>query len=235
MKPRLGCIALSVALVGSGCAVHQGPGSGGGSAYTPVIDLQGADQSRYSSDLTACRSLAQQAEAAAVQNAVGAALFAGALSAAISPRGYRTDMANYGGTIAGAQSFNNTSAAAKQMVINCMAGRGYRTLEVTLPAQAYSSQVARQIEPTAPALSATPSIPAPLIGTPTRAATAPEPRIGPDSRLVEAMTEAKACNPRPIAILVGQALASQSNYTVACTSGDSLLVRCEYGTCRALR
>lgn len=62
-----------------------------------------------------------------------------------------------------------------------------------------------------------------------------EPRIGPDSRLVERLPAVLACNSRPIAVLVGQALASQSNYSVACAGGDTMMVRCEYGTCRVMQ
>lgn len=74
-----------------------------------------------------------------------------------------------------------------------------------------------------------------VVGQESTAPRAPEARIGPDSRTVERMPEALRCNPRPLAVLVGQAMASQSTYSVACTGGDSLLVRCEYGACRVLR
>jgi hypothetical protein len=75
----------------------------------------------------------------------------------------------------------------------------------------------------------------PAVGQETAPARAAEPRIGPDSRAVERMPEVLRCNPKPVAVLVGQALASQATYSVTCTGGDSLLARCEYGTCRVLR
>lgn len=64
---------------------------------------------------------------------------------------------------------------------------------------------------------------------------APEPRTGPDSRIVERLPEVLACNREPTALLVGDALTSLAVYSVKCTTGETITARCEYGTCRVLR
>lgn len=51
---------------------------------------------------------------------------------------------------------------------------------------------------------------------------------------VERMREALACSSAPRATLLGKS-AGAENYTVACTNGDSLAVRCEFGSCRVLQ
>jgi hypothetical protein len=79
------------------------------------------------------------------------------------------------------------------------------------------------------------ALPAPLAaGTPVpRAPAAPVP-VGEDSFTVERMTEIKACNPEPRAQLTAKA-PGVATYSVACSTGDFLTVRCEFGNCRVLR
>ncbi|MEY5097868.1 MAG: hypothetical protein RJA36_587 [Pseudomonadota bacterium] len=59
-------------------------------------------------------------------------------------------------------------------------------------------------------------------------------RVAFGRRLADAR-RAKQLTQDDIAVLVGQALASQSNYSVACAGGDTMMVRCEYGTCRVMQ
>ncbi len=253
---HLPTVAAAVALALSGCATAPNqPGSGGASGYTPVIDLQGVDMGRYEADLGACRRLAQHGDPN-MERLLGAVIVGSLVGAALSPRGYRTDMADYGGRVAGMQQLGGDANRAKAMMINCMAGRGYRTLEVTLPpAMQYAGPSPYQAPlpvavatPPAPIQAAAPAPTlapapvaayvapvAPVVGAATAIVRPTEPRIGPDSRIVERLPAVLACNSRPIAVLVGQALASQSNYSVACAGGDTMMVRCEYGTCRVMQ
>lgn len=58
--------------------------------------------------------------------------------------------------------------------------------------------------------------------------------IGQDSYNVERMPDVRACNPSPRAALSSRGPGFE-NYTVACTSGDVLVVRCDLGNCRVLK
>lgn len=58
--------------------------------------------------------------------------------------------------------------------------------------------------------------------------------IGQESHQVERMLEVKACNAAPVAALVGKG-PGQETYSIACTNGETLAVRCEFGACRVLR
>jgi len=63
---------------------------------------------------------------------------------------------------------------------------------------------------------------------------APVPVATRDRFGAERLAKDRACNPEPQATLVAKGPGYES-YAVACTNGDSLAIRCEYGNCRALR
>lgn len=58
--------------------------------------------------------------------------------------------------------------------------------------------------------------------------------VGQESYQVERMLSVKACNAQPRALLTNKGPGFET-YTVACSAGDSLTVRCEVGACRVLR
>ena len=58
--------------------------------------------------------------------------------------------------------------------------------------------------------------------------------IGEDARTVERLPDVLACNPQPRSVLQKK-LPGAALYTVACSNGDVLSVRCEFGNCRILK
>jgi len=60
------------------------------------------------------------------------------------------------------------------------------------------------------------------------------PPIGEDTFAAERLAEAKQCNPAPRAVLSAKGAGFEA-YTMACTDGNALSIRCEFGNCRVLR
>ena len=93
-----------------------------------------------------------------------------------------------------------------------------------------STEASSPVPPTArPALAAPPSAPA----ANTIPAT-PVADIGNDSWAAERLSAVKACHPAPKAKLSAKGPGFET-YTVGCSIGDVLLVRCEMGNCRVMR
>lgn len=59
-------------------------------------------------------------------------------------------------------------------------------------------------------------------------------KVGRYSYSVEQLPDVRACNPYPVASLNAQGAGFES-FTVACTNGDAVSVRCEGGGCRVLK
>lgn len=125
--------AITSSLVG--CASNPNAvGSGYGAGYTPVID--GPQDSNYWANLGECRNLASQVQrnresevaGQAVAGAVAGALIGGLLGG----KGYRNETSAYvakaGAVTGGAQALGSAAQGGKQVIINCMIGRGYRVL-----------------------------------------------------------------------------------------------------------
>lgn len=122
---RVGLVAAILAL--AGCA----------QSYTPVVDTRGHDSARYSADLTECRQYAEQvspvgdaAVGAVGGAAAGAALGAitGALVGGVGAGEAAAFGAATGGAVGlGAGAWHGT-AEQRQIVDNCMRGRGYNVL-----------------------------------------------------------------------------------------------------------
>ncbi|MBX6322470.1 MAG: glycine zipper family protein [Rhodospirillaceae bacterium] len=120
---RLIPLTLTLGLVG--CA-HS---------YEPMIDTRGVDPARYQADLTECRTYAEQvspAEEAAGGAAAGAVLGAalGAIAGAFSGSpGTGAGMgAALGGTSGVASGAASGVAGQKEVIRNCLRGRGYSVL-----------------------------------------------------------------------------------------------------------
>lgn len=58
--------------------------------------------------------------------------------------------------------------------------------------------------------------------------------LGRDAYNAGKLAAQQACSAQPRPALVGRGPGFES-YTVECTSGDTLMIRCEFGNCRALR
>jgi hypothetical protein len=87
------------------------------------------------------------------------------------------------------------------------------------------ASVACVAKPSAPARPSAPAI----------AATPSEARIaGADTLQAESYARAQGCSATPRAALIAKGPGYET-YSLACNSGDTIMVRCEYGNCRALR
>lgn len=92
-------------------------------------------------------------------------------------------------------------------------------------------------------LSSAPRAPSsqPAIGGPAAPAVPPirqqdGPRaVGQESYQVARMPEVKACHPNPEPVLVSKSGAARETYAVACSSGSTITVSCEWGACRVAR
>ena len=122
--------AASILLVA--CAAPNTPGQGSGAGYTPVVDMQGVDQAQYANDLAACRQYAEQADPIK-QMAIGSiagAIIGAALASQSGLRGRDVDsVAAFGSTAGLSAAAGKGVATQERIMINCMAGRGYRTLD----------------------------------------------------------------------------------------------------------
>ena len=252
---------VAVAMFVSGCASgpRGSPGSGWGSEYVPIIDIQGVDQAKYGVDLAECRTYAHSIDAgsSAAGGAVASALFGAALAAALGGRKGDVLAVARGSALTGAaEGAGAAGATQKRLILNCLVGRGYRPLEVTLP-MAYApppQQIAVATPPVqyAPppqqpttAASPTPATPQPTIATVAANASPPQQaiqativagagQVGQDSYNVERLPEIRACNPQARAGLAAKG-AGFETYSVPCANGDLLMVRCEFGNCRVLK
>jgi hypothetical protein len=104
-------------------------------SYEPIVDTQGVDPAQYEADLADCRAYAEQVDPAAeagtgalIGGAIGAALgaIAGAFSGdAGSGAAVGAAVGGAGGGISGGAE---GVAGQRQVIRNCMSGRGYTVL-----------------------------------------------------------------------------------------------------------
>ena len=147
LKITYGCMALNkkggrkmkklfaLTLLGlflSGCATALSPN------YSPVVDFKMSKktQAQYQSDLAECKALASKrmsaAKAAAVGTGIGAALGAGIGAATSAIFGVDIGQGAAAGALVGGVSGVGAGAKAdidqKQIIINCLSGRGYAVM-----------------------------------------------------------------------------------------------------------
>lgn len=248
---KLVCSALAVAIL-CGCAAPNTPGAGSGERYTPVVDMQGLDMSRYSADLDSCRSYtrtinpAAEALAGAVVGALVGAAIGSAVSSGTRWQGSTTRFgAGYGATSGTLGAGGRAVVKQETIMANCMAGRGYRTLDATVPVNyaAPSPYVAVQVASIAPMAGMVQqpvAIPVaynpaqyslPPQQVPVQAAILP---TGTDTYNAERLAKEQSCAALPRAALSAKG-AGFETYSVACANGDTIAIRCEFGNCRVLR
>jgi outer membrane lipoprotein SlyB len=233
---KKGFIASIVALSMAGCQhTPNTQGAGYGETYTPVVDMQGVDMSRYDADLDACRANAKKVDASgqAMAGMIAGMLVGAAVGAAVGGRGsYAETGAMYGGGAGLGHSANKAAVKQETIIANCLAGRGYRVLEgATIPPKPYVASPYGPVSPAAPARApAVAYMPSP----PVAQSQPSKGKIGPNSFNVEALARQESCSATPVAYLAA-AGPGYDNYSVACTNGDTVMYRCEFGNCRALR
>lgn len=103
--------------------------------YQPVIDPKGVDMGKYEQDLQECRALAQQVDAAGdtAQNALLGAGVGAAGGAALGALSGDAGIGAATGAVLGAFGAGGASGIQKnekqkQIIDNCLKGRGYRPL-----------------------------------------------------------------------------------------------------------
>lgn len=223
MRLSVNVLATSLLLAGCATAPPNTPGAGSGQTYTPVVDMQGVDPTRYTRDLDECRTYATKIDAqqAGLQGAIGGAIVGAVISAMLGGNS-QTNMQVGSATGFTGLAAAETRAMGKQerIISNCMAGRGYRTLDAAfvMPAQ----QQVNQQPANAP-------VPMSVLETP-----APTRRTGEDTLNAERIGKDQNCHTQPRATLIAKGPGFES-YSMACTNGDTIMVRCEFGNCRALR
>lgn len=96
--------------------------------------------------------------------------------------------------------------------------------------QALATSACRQIEQNTASLKTLEEAPAPA-----RVAESPTPvSRGSEWPRAEALAKAESCHTKPVAALAAKGPGFES-YSVPCSNGDTMMVRCEFGNCRALR
>ncbi|MEE4361725.1 MAG: hypothetical protein V2I63_09395 [Pseudomonadales bacterium] len=115
-------LALAALLVLGGCAGRRDRGI--------IVDTKGVNPSEYQRDLAECEAYADQVQAGekVAAGAVGGAVIGGALGAisGSSERARRSAVA--GAAIGGTGGVADAAQERRQVVRNCLVGRGYRVL-----------------------------------------------------------------------------------------------------------
>lgn len=78
------------------------------------------------------------------------------------------------------------------------------------------------------------AVPPPAAVTVRTYADPPPPPRGQDAYNADKLAQQQACHASPRAVLAGKGPGFEA-YTVACSNGDTLFIRCEFGNCRPLR
>ena len=243
-------VTLFVLLI-AGCASPPNtPGAGIGKNYTPIIDMRGMDGARYMTDLDACRNSAAMIDADKQElfGLIGGALIGAAYGASISRDSRVIGAGANSGALSGGLHAGANARSRQQIVMgNCMASRGYRVIDGT--AQLSFVQVMQQ--PSQPVagqpivgqpVTWTPAPPAPqaaavpdgIVRLPTPAASPPVRLTGTDSYAADRIARDAKCNSTDVSTLVAKGPGYES-YSMQCTNGDVMMIRCEFGNCRALR
>jgi hypothetical protein len=234
----------AVAVVGLlvGCAAPPNtPGAGAGASYTPLVDMQGVDQSRYYNDLAQCRQYAASIDVnrEAGNAAVGGAIFGAAIMAALGGNSRQVGQVGSASALGAMNRQTGRAMTRQEMVMgNCLASRGYRVLDGTaqvsfvqaMPGQQPSAPVAPTTAVAAPSVDAAAQ---PLQPAPAAPSAAPQ-ATGTDSYVAERVAKQAGCNSTALAKLVAKGPGFES-YSMQCANSDVMMIRCEMGTCRVLK
>ncbi len=127
---------MAVSLAACQTAPPNTPGAGSGDAYTPVVDMQGLDMQRYATDLDGCRAYARQINPnkMAMESMLGGIIVGALVGAAVGGnRNFAQQGALAGGGAGVAAGGARGVVKQETIMANCMAGRGYRVLDATVP------------------------------------------------------------------------------------------------------
>lgn len=121
-----GLLLLFSALVVSGCSSHHNNGGGSGI----IVDTKGVDMQYYHQDLQECEGFATQVPVAgkATKTAVGGAVLGGVVGAIVGDSGTAKKGAGVGAVTGALKGTSSGYRERRQVVKNCLRGRGYRVL-----------------------------------------------------------------------------------------------------------
>jgi len=209
---KLLSVACAAALV-CGCAFrpNEGPGSGSGADYVPIVEAPTVDKTVYDQDLAKCRASAAGIPFRASQHDDALVVVdTGALGV-----GWMAGIPAMAGVvmIGGLVGFNKWVYTPERRVwhskqetvmLNCMAQKGY--------------------------INADPSVRVTWLPPSQRAAETLR-LTGRDTYNAEQLAKTQRCAATPIATLVDKGPGFE-RHTIPCTNGQVLAVRCEFGNCR---
>jgi hypothetical protein len=89
--------------------------------------MKGLDEAKFAQNTAECQAYAKQRMDAA-SGAVAMAIFGAIIGAALAPRGYRSEMAGYGGVLGGLSGASAATDNQETITKRCLAGRGYSVL-----------------------------------------------------------------------------------------------------------
>lgn len=214
MKLLLSIAFAALALVGCASAppTPTEPGTGRGTAYVPMVAMQGVDKARYDSDVAECRTAANRITA---RSETGDAMWGALGLGLITVHGQGiVAAASYTGITAAIIDWNGRPDAdliaehQQIAIVHCMAKRGYHNLDANVRDSFYGNTFD-------PGVIAKPR------------------RTGVDTYNVETLAKAGRCNLQPRAELTAKGPGYET-YNVPCDNGGTWAVRCEFGKCRVL-
>lgn len=184
----------------------------GCAAHSPDLPAQLAPDdsasARYSADLDYCRQNAAQVGVLAetLEGLVQGALVTSALVWGLD-YGHDTvrDWAAVGGVLGATQGLQALERRQRTEAA-CLAARGHGPMA---------------------------AMPRPVPWRPAPAPAPPRP-VGTEAFSAERLARSQSCSEQPVASLAAKGPGFET-YSVACTNGDALAIRCEFGNCRVLR
>lgn len=212
MQKILGMLCVAALICGCATRPQEGPGSGAGATYQPLVEPTQVDAAVYDADVAKCRKSAASLPFVATQYDDALA----GLDLLTISTGILYGWSTGGGLLAigGLAGFDYAvyspdrkvwHAKQETLIANCMVQKGYvnadPTVRVTwVPLNKRSPESLR--------------------------------RTGVDTYNVEQYAKAQRCNAMPLAQLVDKG-PGYERHSVACSNGQVLAVRCEFGHCRA--
>jgi len=200
---------LAAALI-CGCATQPtaAPGTGSGAAYVPMVDMHGVDPAMLATDVSACRDVAASVRVIRVRerNDVSDVIVMGVgMFVPVALVG----MAVFAGVAAGFHDEGKPQPAddalQQKTLINCMARKGYRNLDTNVTV-AYVPQ-------------------------PPAAQRVQAPRTGRDTYVAESYAKSNICLGEPAKAVLASKGPGFERYSVSCSHGQSVALRCEFGNC----
>lgn len=218
MNKKLLAVACAAVVLG-GCASRpmDGPGSGAGASYQPMVQPHQVGSARYEADVAECQKGVQTYTYPPSEHGVALALVNATVftAAVLSTSGIIPTVAAGGATTGGLIGFNHWvrtperaawHARQETGIVNCMTRKGYANMDpsVQVTWKPWTS----------------------IAGPVTR-------RTGVDTYNAEQLAKARRCSASPLANLIEKG-PGYERHSVACDGGRQLLVRCEFGNCRAV-